>query len=405
MIALVLGVGACAVATIPIGTDVPEDAGPADPNRLPGGTATEDDDPDEPKDEWGCSSLFDQDHVVEYEVEIDVDEWHILETQWRTADGTKDYHPISRLLVDGVEVPDTMIRLKGNNSCCWAGEKMQFVIAFNEVDEAARYKGQRKVALDAPYYEPTVLKNRLANWFLFRAGLQGACTNNAALTVNGEYYGLYANMEEMDHEFLERTFGDDAADGDLWKYGTVLDNHEGEDVDTTRIEAFWASYDPASTTALGDPEQWIDEWAAEAVLPDGDGYWCCGHNYYLYDHPERGFLWIPWDKDGTFDWIGADTDPGLIWYPTYTPHMAFLRSDREWEDRYVDRVAALSELYGDDEMQAQYAAWVEQTEPWGAHDPHRYYDDATYLYWVEDLRTFLPTRRAYLDAWAAARGR
>ncbi len=367
-----------------------------------GGGGGEEDPPDDPKDEFGCSTLFAQDRMPLYELTIEEGDWRHLQREWRTADGTKDYVPVTELRIDGEVVPDTMIRLKGNNGCCWVGEKMQFVVAFNEVDPDARVEGERKVAFDAPYYEPTVLKNRLANWFLHRAGLAGTCTNNAELRVNGETQGLYAHMEELDREFLERNFGDDNADGDLWKYGYVLDNHEDEDIDTTRIEAFWSSYDPVRFTALGDSDEWLREWAAEAILPDGDGYWCCGHNYYLYDHPEQGFLWLPWDKDGTFDWVAYDTPPDLLYYPDGTPHMtALLATDAGWAG-YLDALRELTALYGSDEMRSAYADMRAQTEVVGADDPLRYYDDATYVAYLDSLEAFVPLRRSYLDDWLAS---
>lgn len=378
------------------------------PSDLPGGRDTgevqeETGDSAEPEpDDFGCSDLFDQETLAVYDMTIDEGDWHRLETEWRTSDGTKDYFPITLLTVNDEVIPDAQIRLKGNNGCCWVGDKMQFVVAFNEVDEDARVHGLRKIALDSPYYEPTVLKNRLANWYLLRAGLPGACTNSALLYVNGDFFGLYAHMEELDHEFLERNFGKDDADGDLWKYGTVLDNHEDEVVDYSRISDFWATYDPAITTTMGNPDQWITEWAAEAILPDGDGYWCCGHNYYLYDHPDRGFLWVPWDKDGTFDWVADPTmDPTALWYPSVTPHMAYLLADPEWEARYEARIADLVPLYGGEEMVAALAQMVEQTEPWGSIDPYRYYDDASYAYYLANLQSYVVARRAYLDAWVA----
>ena len=160
-------------STFDVGVDaVVADAPGSDPgSELPGGTITDEEDDELDKDEFGCSPLFDQEHVVIYDVTIADEHWRHLESEWRTADGTKDYVPLETLLVDGIEVPNSKMRLKGNNGCCWVGEKMQFVLAFNEVEEDARHLGQRKVALDSPYYEPTVLKNRLANWFMFRAGL------------------------------------------------------------------------------------------------------------------------------------------------------------------------------------------------------------------------------------------
>jgi hypothetical protein len=377
-----------------------EDTSGAQGASLPGGGGGKDE-PEKPDEDFGCSTLFAQDRLPLYEVTIDEDDWQHLEREWRTLDGTKDYVPIGELKIDGEVVPEAMIRLKGNNGCCWVGEKMQFVVAFNEVDEDSRVEGMRKVAFDAPYYDPSVLRNRLANWFLHRGGLAGTCTNNAELRVNGEYQGLYAHMEELDHEFLERNFGKTNADGDLWKYGYILDNHEDEDVDSSRMELFWSSYDPSAFTQLGESDQWLREWAAEAVLPDGDGYWCCGHNYYLYDHPERGFLWVPWDKDGTFDWVAYDLAPDTIYYPANTPHLVALLGREDDYARYLEHVAELTELYGSDEMLSAYVDMRAQTESLGLVDPLRYYDDDTYLASLDSLGDYLGDRRRYLDAWLA----
>jgi len=388
--------GACAPnvpSADPVDTTLPEESAVGEGDTDP---------PDPEENDYGCSSLFDQDRLVVYEAYIHADDWDDLNAQWSAADGTKAYVPLQALLLDGEEIPWSEIRLKGNSGCCWVGDKMQFVIAFDGVDEEARVEGQRKVALDAPYYEPTVLKNRLANRFMQRVGVPGACTNNALLYVNGEYYGIYAHMEELDHEFLERVYGKEFADGFLWKYGVELDNHEGEEVDTSRLDAFWATTEVPDMVPFGEPDQWVSEWVSEAVLPDGDGYWCCAHNYYLYDHPERGFLWVPWDKDGTFDWVPVQTDPTTLWYPTYTPHLAAFLADPSWSSLYREEVARQTSAYGDTEMMDDLEKWTEQTEPWALEEPHRYYDNATYSATLENLPTYIRQRRQYLDRWAAA---
>jgi len=389
--------------TIGLAGPDPQDSAAELPS-VPDDTAAPDDSGDTGKtdDDFGCSPLFAQDRLPVYEVTLEERDWHHLQTEWRTADGTKDYFPITQLLVDGEEVPNAELRLKGNSSCCWLGDKMQFVLAFNEIDEDARFEGERKIALDSPFYDPTVLKNRLASWYLLRQGLPAACTNSALLYVNGEFYGLYANMEELDHEFLERNFGKDNADGYLWKYGTELDNHEGEEIDYTRINDFWSSYDPAYTSTFGDVDQWMTEWAAEAVLPDGDGYWCCGHNYYLYDHPEQGMMWIPWDMDGTFDWVGYDIPPDYLYYPDYTPHMAYVLASDEGHAAFVEHIAAASDLYGTPEMLSALDDMIAQTAEWSAQDPYRYYDQATYETSLANLHPYVESRRAWLDAWLAA---
>ena len=38
-------------------------------------------------------------------------------------------------------------------------------------------------------------------------GVPASCVNNARLVINGEFYGLYANIEFLDEELLERLFG------------------------------------------------------------------------------------------------------------------------------------------------------------------------------------------------------
>ena len=36
-----------------------------------------------------------------------------------------------------------------------------------------------------------------------------------------------------------------------------------------------------------------------------DGFWIGRHNFLLYDHPTRGWLWIPHDLDATIDWVSG----------------------------------------------------------------------------------------------------
>jgi len=272
----------------------------------------EDDDEEEKDDDHGCSSIFDQDELPVYHLEIADQVWAEIQSEYAARDGTKDYHDVESFLLDDETMEHVSIRLNGNEGYSWVGEKMQFVISFVEYDDTLRFHGERHVAFDAPWYDYTYLHNRLATRVLRDLDIPAPCANNALLYINGDLYGLYAHMEQLDHEYLERNFGDDAADGNLYKYGWELANNEG--ADTSRMSQWWASYDPAVFFELGEPEQWVGEWAAEALLPDCDGYWYSGHNYYLYDHPEQGFLYLPWDLDYTFEMM----DPSLDIYSPYS---------------------------------------------------------------------------------------
>ena len=52
--------------------------------------------------------------------------------------------------------------------------------------------------------------------------------------------------------------------------------------------------------------------AAETVALADDNFSTGGLNYYLYDHPKRGFEVLPWDFDTIFLAV-ADADPFEFW--------------------------------------------------------------------------------------------
>ncbi len=366
-----------------------------------------------------CADLYDEDRLVDYRVEIADGEWAALQDEFanwaeREANGLplKPYHPILFRYVgpDGEEevVPDARMRLKGNPCCSWSG-KMQFVISFNEVDSDARFHGLRKIALDAPPYDPSLLKDRLALDLFREVGLPAACANSATLTLNGSLYGVFTNIEFLDKEFLQRNFPGQAG-GDLWKYGTDLKTNE-QTSDGVRIEQFWQANDVAAIDALADLEGAVLEWAAEATLPDADGYWSAGHNFYLYDHPQRGFLFVPWDKDGTFDWMPADADPyGVVYYDEYgeelsglPPHQVAVLADPVWRQRFVDAVAAVRAVYNPAAIDEKIGRFAAQIEAAVESDPNYPFTLDEFHAAHDSIRAATAARAAFLDGWLDAR--
>ncbi len=352
----------------------------------------------------GCSDLYDPEVVQEFSIDIEDADWSALQADY--ASGAKNYHPIV-LHYGDEEVDDAMIRLKGNPYFSWYDEKMQFVIAFNEVDPAARFHGQRKISLDATWYEPTYLRDRIA-WSVMRGqgALPFACANGATLTVNGEFYGAYTNIEYFDHEWLERSFGDDGATGTLWKYGSdPVSNAEASD--GSAIAAMSATTDPAVLVTLGDLDEWVTEFAAEAVLGDDDGYWCCNHNYYLYEHPTRGILFVPWDFDDDFDVQGYDADP-VRGYPNNMglfaqPLVLALTADPTWGPRFVDAVDSMNAAMDPDVTIAQIDDWEAQLSDAVEADPHRSIGWEEHVAAVERMRAWVRARHAFLSSWVACR--
>ena len=70
------------------------------------------------------------------------------------------YHALAEFRYGNEVVTNALIRLKGWSSWWQAADdkppKMQFVIAFNEIDGNGRFHGQRKIELDMPRIDPDV---------------------------------------------------------------------------------------------------------------------------------------------------------------------------------------------------------------------------------------------------------
>lgn len=366
--------------------------------QAPGDSTVESEDTSGDGDDAQCDAIYDSDKLPEFTLDFELNDWSALQSDYRSGD--KQYHP-AKFTYES-EVFDVQVRLKGNPGFSWFGGKMQFVISFNEIDPDARFRGLRKIALDATWYEPTMFRDRLA-WTILRehTSLPGACANNAVLTINDELYGVYANIEYFDHEYLERAFGD-ASTGTLWKYGSEP-TANADAADYAKIEGFWGARNLEQMAEFGDPAQWIQAWAAEAVLGDDDGYWCCANNFYLYDHPDKGIQFLIWDMDDTFEVTPYNLDPveGYGRGMFQQDHFREVIASPDGRAAYVGAVREMNEALKEAKPAELLAEWDAQVRPAIEADPNRTFSLAEHDEQFARLINYLPARTAYIDAWLA----
>lgn len=362
-----------------------------------------------PVDE-GCSDIYAQEILPVYNIEIDDAEWAAIQDEFahpgeREAAGlpVKPYHPIRAFRYNDEIVTDAMIRLKANPNFSWVPPKMQFVISFREVDKAKRFHGQRKINLDAPWYDRSLIRERVATSFLREAGLPAPCANNAVLLVNGVMYGLYVNKEHTDKEFLERNFED--AEGNLYKYGYELKTNESQNPDLSRRDQLQAAADLATLDSLIVRRQMLAGWAGEAMLPHRDGFWCCQHNYYIYDEPGRGFQHILHDMDITFDTIPVvGSDPGIDPVSAGGPeHFRLAMADSEWRGQYMEEIARMLPLFDPDELSRRVDFYAQQTAQAYAADPNLPFEKSERPAALRSMKDFFRPRRDYLASFVDLR--
>ncbi len=142
-------------------------------------------------------------------------DWAALEEN--LASGSKDYVPAT-FTYDGESLPSA-VRLKSNPED-WEGAKPQFVVKFNEYDKAARFRGLRRLVLEANPSDATHCRNTVALGFMRDTGVMTPRSTHAKLTIDGAPFGVYELIEAVDNEFLEDRFAEDG--GNLYENGEEL---------------------------------------------------------------------------------------------------------------------------------------------------------------------------------------
>jgi spore coat protein CotH len=256
-------------------------------------------------------------------------------------------------------------------------------------------------------YLREVLINRLSNRF----GVVAGRANHARLCIDGAYEGMFSLVEEVDAQrFLNQRYPE-APDGDLWKI--EVDGHQRW-LDGWDESGSWdGDYHPKAGTSLTDPgalrellltgtmidegaddaevasrvswlideEQWLREIAIDMAAPDYDGMYGNHKNYLLYDHPLRGFVVVPYDRD--LSWVdlphyeGGQCEGGIFGaHPCWSsetegPTIAAWLIDQR-RDEYL---ALMQELMDEVFVPAELLAWIgdraETMRPWVLAD--RYY--------------------------------
>lgn len=353
-----------------------------------------------------CADIYDENTLPNFELTFTPEELNNLQID--CGNNVQQYRPVK--LTYGNETVDAMVRLKGNWS--WDCNKMQFVVSFNEVDPNGRFHGLRKLVFDAPWYDRTLLHERLAMPLFKARGLPSSCVNNATISINGEYYGLYANVERLDKEYLQRNF--EMADGNLYQAGNELKTNETIG-DTSDLDALNAAQNVTDLAKVMDLDEAVSEWAMEAMIPAMDNYWAGVEiNYYTYHHPTRGFLYLPYDMDIVFG-DSAYPDGNLLWPDSLTSdpilyeHPGWLKEDRvkmvlsdpTWCQRFVDELKLARAVYSPTDIAAQVDKWNTQIQQAVSMDQHKPFSMPAHQAAVTNLKTFLKDRAAFVDQWLA----
>ncbi len=381
------------------------------PDPVPGDTS--DTDTGEPPDTGDApddyDGLFTLDRVHTVDITLDRDALRAL----RAA--PKEY-VTAEVTVDGEHFAPVGVRLKGSGSFSDLNGKAAFKIDFNRYDESLDYHGKGKFTLNNMTHDETQVHEVVAYAAFAAAGLPAARVGYAWVTVNGDVYGLYSNVETPDRDFLDRNFGN--RDGNLYEggYPYYPDSWDHADFSTAEAHHFelesgtdlgWADIDAVVAAMAEDPlepalaevvdldayarfqilESWTGQW---------DGYAFASNNFRVFvDHGQTGRLYmVPTGLDYCFTSYGGRLSRAQ------SPLGLTCQSDPDCKahfDAVLTQTLADVDAAGLEALMDQAMTLV---RPYVEDDPRNYIDEDRQLdRSLDAMREWIQTRSGTVERW------
>ena len=217
----------------------------------------------------------------------------------------------------------------------------------------ARVQGLKDLNLNGEHNDPSIMRARIA-WELAQdAGMPAPRVNHVRLFINGQPYGLYANIEHYNDDYVEHRFARDAGNlykclypADLANLGSdpnsykltsggrrvyelktndTADNYSGLARFVTALHATTSTQALCALDSVFNVNSYLKWLAWEVTTGHWDNHSFNKNNFYLYEDPASGLMeFLSYDADNTFgvDWFNinwATRSPIQFGtYPLYT---------------------------------------------------------------------------------------
>lgn len=276
------------------------------------------------------NNVFGPDHILQVDIDFySPTYWDELLTEY---DGEQNYIPAAITIateVDTTTLDSVGIRLKGNSSMNHPGNKKPFKVDFNRFIPGQAYDLLKKLNFNNGFKDPTFAREKVFLDVCEDAGILAPRATFAEVRYNGEAWGFYTVVEQIDDQFLDRSIGDD--DGMLFKagsnfgpgsseaslvyegpdasdYGDAYELKMNESDDWSDFIGFIEFINTASDeqfeNEIGDHldlQAYLRSAALDNLFANLDSYTLSARNYYLYQNTTLGrWQWIKWDCNETF---------------------------------------------------------------------------------------------------------
>ena len=262
-------------------------------------------------------------------ITMSAQDWSTLRARYQ-----EDTRYDATLSFDGETIANCTVRSRGSGTR--NSSKPGLRVDFYRKISTQRFHGFRTLIVDNMYNDASFVREQLAFEVFHEMGIRAPRESFARLTVNGEYWGLYAIIEPIDEVFVRTHV--DSGKGDLYDYevppldpvvpagwdftlnrGTTIggyvplpfDPETNEDsLDAEALLGFIRTVTEGRDetfveriSEFVDPRALLTYYAVEGATAEVDGLtsFFGVNNFYLYRRDgTRRFEFFPWDHDFNF---------------------------------------------------------------------------------------------------------
>jgi len=347
------------------------------------------------------SSQIDGDNIFSVDQVISIDLafpqanfWDQLQANYEADDNEYIAAHLTLSDVSGTHVIDSVgVRLKGNSSYMHPGTKKSFKIDLNKFISGQNYDGLKKINFSNGFKDPSCMREKLFFDVCRQANVPAPRTSFAEVTFNGEPWGFYTVVEQIDDQFLDWNILED--DGNLFKAGdnfggggpggggpgginaTAADlvfygeeqtaYEERYELKSNEDENDWSDLisfldfvnntDDDAFAAGIDFRMEVDAFLRSAALnmlfSNLDTYTGSARNYYLYHNMDTNLWeWIKWDGNEAFgsytNGAGNMETLALDYCDSPRPLIQRMLDDEDLNGRYLEQVCYLTAYFFND---------------------------------------------------------
>jgi len=244
-----------------------------------------------------------------YELKMRPEDFRALERN----PGSDQTHPAT-LIADGKVYTNAQVRYRGEWARSWPKKPLKIFFSRDQL-----FQGHHSVNLNSAWRDPAFVRETLAYHVYAACGVPASRSRMVQMQMNGRFYGLFVEVEQVDKPFLNR-FGlkgaslfkaasdDNQADerdlGSESAFSRHYENETQKTNDVRELQSFCHELARATNTLVFftrrvDLEKYINYLAATALVQHWD---CFNKNHFLvYDRRGSGkWFVLPWDLDRTF---------------------------------------------------------------------------------------------------------